>query len=68
LCSTMDRGFHSETLEGIYVRILFSEKVSCNLPLVWHSWADPWLSLFFSYQLWYMLNMCLKVCCDWRQV
>jgi hypothetical protein len=34
MCSTMDHGFHSKTLEDIYVRILFSEKVFCNLPLV----------------------------------
>jgi hypothetical protein len=35
---------------------------------VWHSWADPWLSLFFSYQMWYALDLCLKICCDSRQV
>jgi hypothetical protein len=34
MCSAMVHGFHSKTLEDIYARILFSEKVSCNLPLV----------------------------------
>lgn len=68
LCSTTDHGFCSKTLQDIYARILFSEKVSCNLPLVWQIWADPRLSLFFSYQMWYVSNLCLKICCNWRQV